>query len=92
MNAKCGFRNKSSTGLKLYLKEKSVTEIYIAGLAANYCVKCSILDVCLLGFNTFVICDAIRGVDLMPKDNERAFGEKENAGAKIIACSVTVRN
>ena len=82
MSAKCRFRKKSSTGL----------ELYIAGLAADYCVKCSVLDACRLGFNTFVIKDAVREIDLNPGDIEKAFKEMKNAGAKIIESSVIMRN
>ena len=92
MNAECRFRNKSSTGLELFLKENKAIDVFIAGLATEYCVKCSVLDACLLGFNTFVVKDAVRGVDLNPGDIERAFEEMKNAGAKIIERSVIMRN
>ena len=90
----CFFDNdhKSSTGLEVFLKEKSVTEIYIAGLATDYCVKHSVLDACLLGFNTFVICDAVRGVNLIPGEVEKAFEEMQKAGAKRIESSFIMRS
>ena len=92
MNAECRFRNKSSTGLELFLKENKTTDVFITGLAADYCVKYSVRDAYLLGFNTFVIRDAVRGIDLNPGDIEKAFKEMKNAGAKIIESSFIMRN
>ena len=92
MNAKCRFRNKSSTGLEFFLKENKTTDVFIAGLATDYCVNCSVLDACRLGFNTFVIKNAVRGIDLNPGDIEKAFKEMKNAGPKIIESSVIMRN
>jgi nicotinamidase-related amidase len=56
-----------------FLKENKTTVGFISGLATKYCVKCFVLDACLLGFNTFVTKDAVRSIDLNPEDIERAF-------------------
>lgn len=76
--------HKKSTGLDQYLKSKNIKDIYIAGLATDYCVKYSVLDAINLGFNVFVIEDACRAVNLQPDDEKRAFEEMYQAGAKII--------
>ena len=76
--------HRKSTGLKNFLKEKGAKEIYIAGLATDYCVKYSALDAIPLGFRTFVIEDACRGVNLKPGDTEKAIREMRNAGAIIV--------
>jgi nicotinamidase/pyrazinamidase len=73
-----------STELDTYLKEKKITDIYIAGLATDYCVKYSVLDAAELGYHSFVIADACRGVNLRPGDSERAIDEMRHAGATII--------
>jgi nicotinamidase/pyrazinamidase len=49
---------KKSTGLSTYLKKHKIDELYLAGLATDYCVKYSVLDALHLGFKTFVIVDA----------------------------------
>lgn len=72
------------TGLNAFLLSKNVKNIYIAGLATDYCVKYSTLDALKLGFNTFVITDACRGVDLRPGDSQQALAEMQKAGAKLI--------
>ena len=75
---------KRATGLGDYLKEKSVTEVYLAGLATDYCVKYSALDSVYLGFKTFVFIDACRGVNIMQNDSEKAVEEMKKAGVEII--------
>ncbi len=75
-----------STGLAQILKDKKVTDVYIIGVATDYCVKFSALDAVALGFITHVIIDACRGVDLSPGDSRRALDEMKNAGAKLLSC------
>ena len=45
-----------------YLKRKGVTDVYVAGLATDYCVKATAVDAKRHGFNTFVVLDACRAV------------------------------
>jgi len=76
--------HKRATGLGAYLKECGVTEVYVVGLATDYCVKWTALDAKQLGFPTSVILDACRGVNLKPGDVERAIEEMRTAGIKIV--------
>lgn len=76
--------HKKSTGLGEYLKKRGVTDVYIAGLATDYCVKYSALDARKLGFKTSVVIDACRGIDLNHGDIERAIEEMKKAEVKII--------
>ncbi len=73
-----------STGLKEYLESHGIQNVYIAGLATDYCVKYSVLDACACGFNTFVISDACQGINLHPDDCENALEEMRKAGAVIV--------
>lgn len=73
-----------STGLGDYLKEKGVTEVYLVGLATDYCVKFSALDAAKEGFKTAVIKDACRGVELSPGDVKKALEEMKTAGIDIV--------
>ncbi|MFI5391380.1 MAG: bifunctional nicotinamidase/pyrazinamidase [Bacteriovoracales bacterium] len=73
----------NSTGLSDYLKSKGITEIYIAGLATDYCVKYTTLDGLKLGFKMTIIKDACRGINLNPGDVEKTLEELEKKGAKI---------
>jgi nicotinamidase/pyrazinamidase len=76
--------HRQSTGLGEYLQQQRVDEVYLAGLATDYCVKYSALDALRLGFRTIVIVDACRGIDLLPGDVERALDEIRTAGATLI--------
>jgi len=52
------------TGLAGYLKERNLRRLFIAGLAYDFCVRFSAIDGNALGFETLVIEDACRAVDL----------------------------
>jgi nicotinamidase/pyrazinamidase len=75
---------KKSTGLVGYLKEKGVTEVYVVGLATDYCVKFTALDAKQAGFDTTVIEDATRGVNLAAGDVDRAIADMKAAGIRIV--------
>jgi nicotinamidase/pyrazinamidase len=74
-----------STGLGDFLKEKGVEQLYVLGLATDYCVKYSVLDAIHLGFKTSVFIDACRGVELSPGDVDRAVADMHRAGANIVS-------
>jgi len=61
-----------------------VKEIYIAGLATDYCVKFSALDALKKGFKVKLLMDAVRGVDLKPDDSKKAIEKMVKHGAKKI--------
>ncbi len=73
--------HRRRTGLGEYLKECSIKDIYLLGLALDYCVKYSALDARHLGFNTHIILDGCRGIGLAPGDIDRAIDEMRVAGA-----------
>lgn len=73
-----------ATGLGDYLREQGVEDVYILGLATDYCVKYSALDARHLGFNVFVIEDACRGVNLSEGDVAAALNEMRSAGVHVI--------
>lgn len=54
---------KKSTGLGNYLKGKGIENVYLAGLAADFCVGYTALDALELGFKVFLIEDATRAID-----------------------------
>lgn len=76
--------HRRATGLGDYLREQGVTEVCLAGVATDYCVKFTALDARALGFQVWLIEDACRGVDLQPGDVEAAVAELKAAGVQII--------
>jgi nicotinamidase/pyrazinamidase len=79
---------RRSTGLAEYLKERNVDEIFICGLATDYCVKFSALDSISSGLRTSVIEDACRGVDLKLGDSAAAIAEMRKSGVSIVDSSM----
>lgn len=69
--------------LKL-LNMLGVQEIFIAGLATDYCVKFSTRDAIKHGFKVKILIDAIKGVDLKPGDSERAIQDMLKHKAKAV--------
>jgi nicotinamidase/pyrazinamidase len=54
---------KNSTGLSEFMKERNVTEIFICGLALDFCVSYTAIDSALEGFESTVIIDACRSIN-----------------------------
>jgi len=75
--------HRKSTGLGEWLKEKGVTDVFVCGLATDYCVKFTALDALQFGFRTTLVEDACRGVNLRPNDVKNVIMEMKHAGARI---------
>lgn len=55
---------KTTTGLHGYLQERDIRKVFVAGLATDFCVAWTALDARKSAFETYVIEDACRGIDL----------------------------
>ncbi|WP_420460349.1 bifunctional nicotinamidase/pyrazinamidase [Neolewinella sp.] len=75
--------HRKSTGLAEWLREQGVDTVHVMGLAADYCVKYTVLDALREGFTTMLLEDATRGVELAPGDVDAAITEMRAAGAEI---------
>jgi nicotinamidase/pyrazinamidase len=71
------------TELEGLLRDASVTRVVVVGLATDYCVKATALDARRLGFETFLLTDAIAAVDLTPGDGVRALDDMRDAGVVL---------
>jgi nicotinamidase/pyrazinamidase len=76
--------HRKSTGLGESLKSQGVTEVFVCGLATDYCVKFTALDAAQTGFRTHFIEDASRGVNLRPDDVGNAIEEMKRAGVVVV--------
>jgi nicotinamidase/pyrazinamidase len=79
--------HRRHTGLAHYLKKRGIKDIYLMGLALDYCVKYSALDARQLGLTTYIILDGCRGIELEPGDVDRALEEMKDAGAILLKSS-----
>lgn len=71
------------TGLASLLRERGVEEVWVGGLATDYCVKHTVLDALREGFKVKAISEAMRAVELKPGDGQHAIEEMQQAGAQI---------
>src|SRR5215203_4809907 len=78
-----GYSGFEKSKLEDLLRERGVDDVAVAGLATDYCVRASTIDACRLEFDTIVITDAVRAVDVNPGDGDRALEEMKAAGAKL---------
>jgi nicotinamidase/pyrazinamidase len=76
--------HRKSTGLGDWLRARGVGDVYVCGLATDYCVKFTALDARQLGFNVWLIEDACRGVNLKPGDSADAIAEMRSAGVRVV--------
>lgn len=75
--------HRRATGMGDWLKDRAVDEIYLCGLATDYCVKFTTLDAVALGFKTHMIEDASRGINLQPGDVKQAAADMTAAGVSV---------
>jgi nicotinamidase/pyrazinamidase len=76
--------HRKSTGLGEWLKARGATEVFVCGLATDYCVKFTALDAAQMGFKTSLIEDASRGVNLRSDDVKNAIEEMKRAGIAVV--------
>lgn len=73
------------TELDKILRERGVKRVYVCGVATEYCVKATAMDAIRLGYETYILQDAVKGI--RPEDEEKALEELQKAGAKLVECS-----
>jgi nicotinamidase/pyrazinamidase len=72
------------TGLNDYLRENGIEDVFVCGLATDYCVKFTVLDAISEGFRTTLIADATRAVNVQENDGMIAINEMSQEGAKVV--------
>jgi nicotinamidase/pyrazinamidase len=71
------------TELDGLLRSRGIRRVVIGGLATDYCVRATVLDAIALGYETTVLVDCVRAVELEAGDGKRALAEMEQAGAVL---------
>jgi nicotinamidase/pyrazinamidase len=84
--------HRQATGLGEWLKDAAVTDVYVCGLATDYCVKFTALDAVQLGFKTHLIEDANRGVNLQPDDVRNAIEEMKRSGVIVVRSGMLLKS
>jgi len=78
---------RENTGLGKFLKDHGVEEVFVTGLATDYCVRFTVLDAIKEGFDATLIKDATKAVNLYPGDYDNAIKEMTKVGAEVIHSS-----
>jgi nicotinamidase/pyrazinamidase len=82
-----GYSAFQATNLNLedYLHKLDVKELYITGLATDYCVKFTALDAVKKGFQTYLVTDAVKGVNVNAGDVKQAIHDMKKNGIKLVS-------
>jgi nicotinamidase/pyrazinamidase len=81
-----GYSAFDGTNLAQILRDQGVEEVWVGGLATDYCVKHTVLDALQQGFEVRALADAMRPVNLNPNDGAQAIEQMRQAGAEIVGC------
>jgi len=76
--------DSKGTGFSELLKGYGVGEIFVGGIATDFCVKYTALDALEAGLKVTILTDAIKGVNLKPPDSAEAIKEMAGKGAMKI--------
>lgn len=76
-------RDDSGKAMAGYLNGEGIKNLFVCGLATDYCILETVLEGIRLGFSVEVLVDAVSGVDLRPGDSGRALDEMASAGAGL---------
>ncbi len=79
-----GYSGFDGTNLAELLHQKGVEEVWVGGLATDYCVKHTALDALREGFKVKALTETMRAVNVNPNDGAQAIEEMRKAGAEII--------
>lgn len=82
----CFFENDRTTptGLDGWLRSLGVSELYLAGLATDFCILFTVNDALRLGYKVRVLEDAVRGVDMPPGGAARSITAMRRDGAVFL--------
>ena len=76
--------HRTATGLDSYLKGLGIRRVYLTGLAQDFCVYYSAKDALNLGFETYMIEDATRGLDQPPGSLDEKMKELAGLGLRVL--------
>ncbi|MGL5123423.1 MAG: bifunctional nicotinamidase/pyrazinamidase [Fusobacteriaceae bacterium] len=77
-------KQQQQTDLDKILKNNNINDIYIVGVATDYCIKYTAEDGLQLGYNVAIVTDACKGVNLKKEDSKNALKYLESIGSKLI--------
>ena len=76
---------ETETGLKSFLQGLGIHQIYVCGLATDYCVLYTVIDALKMGFDVYAVEDACKGVGIPEGSIANALSEMKHHGTHIIS-------
>jgi nicotinamidase/pyrazinamidase len=73
------------TALDASLRAQNVKRVFVGGLTTDYCVLNTVCDAIILGYEAFLLTDAIRAVNVDPDDGRLAEAQMQRLGATAIS-------
>lgn len=86
-NSDDGYSAFDGTQLAAILRGHGITDLWVVGLATDYCVKATVLDGIKEKFDVTLIVDGVRAVD--PETGSQAITDMVNAGARVMVGETT---
>jgi len=80
-----GYSDFEAPDLPAKLERAGIRRLFVAGLATDYCVLRTVLDALKLGYQVFLLQDAVRAVNVKPDDGDRALQAMRQNGAQLIS-------
>lgn len=80
-----GYSGFAGTDLAQRLRDRGVRRVFVTGLATDYCVRATAIEAAQQRFETVVLTDAVRAVNVETGDGERALDDMRRAGAALAA-------
>ena len=74
----------TNVNLGAFLRQKKGDTLFISGLITEHCIKNTVIDAIDYGFKTFVVTDAVRGLNREPGEPQKSLDEMRHAGAHFI--------
>lgn len=72
------------SNLEEQLKRSNIKRVFVGGLTTDYCVLNTVLDASNLGFETYLVEDAVAAVNVEPEDGVQAVQKMKDNGAKPV--------
>jgi len=83
--ARENYSDFEGTELDGQLRAFGVTRVFVGGLATDYCVLNTVRDGLKLGYQVYLLVDAIRAVNVNPDDGDKAIAEMVALGAQLVS-------
>ncbi|MCL2704609.1 MAG: bifunctional nicotinamidase/pyrazinamidase [Spirochaetaceae bacterium] len=81
--SKDAYSGFEATLLDSQLKKLNIEEVWVCGLATDYCVASTVMDALKLGYKVKILSDAIAAVDVSAGDGEKAIAKMVSQGAEV---------